>query len=89
MKEMIDLYTPDLVYSDSALPFGDVEDTEQTDEFTCGLEAVSYLYNKSEASWGYNHAVYTQKNRNKKIHHIGTLDIEKSQLSSIAEEPCY
>jgi len=86
-KEMIDLYTPELFYSDSALPFGEVRDTEPTDDYQYGLEAVSYLYNKSIEKWGSNHAVYTQKNRNAAIYKVGTLDIEKSQLPGIAEDP--
>lgn len=87
VKEMIDLFNPDLLYSDSALPFGDVEDTERTGDFDIGLEAVSYLYNKSAGTWGRNRAVYTQKSRVEKIYRVGTLDIEKSQLSGIAKEP--
>lgn len=87
MKELIDLYTPDLLYSDSALPFGEVSDTEQIDEYKYGLEAVSYLYNKSIQRWGGNHAVYTQKNQNDRIYRVGTLDIERSQLPDIAAYP--
>ena len=87
MKEIIDLYTPDLLYSDSALPFGDVDDTDYKDDYKCGLEAVAYLYNKSIAHYGSNHAVYTQKNRVEKIYRVGTLDIEKSQLPGIAQYP--
>jgi len=87
IKEMIDLYTPDLLYSDSALPFGDVDCTERTAEYKIGLEAVSYLYNKSIEHWGSNHAVYTQKNRTADIYRVGTLDIEKSQLPGISPDP--
>ncbi len=80
VKEMVDKFTPDLLYSDSALPFGE-------DDYACGLEAVSYLYNKSIEKYGYNHAVYTQKDRNAKIFKVGVLDIEKSQLPGIQPDP--
>lgn len=88
MKEIIDLYSPDMLYSDSALPFGEVfDETNANDAYRYGLEAVSYLYNKSESMWGENRAVYTQKNRNKVIYQIGVLDIERSQLPEISEDP--
>ena len=81
VKEMIDRFTPDLLYSDSGLPF------EDQDNFAHGLEAVAYLYNKSVEKYGYNNAVYTQKNRDAKVFKVGVLDIEKSQLPGIQEDP--
>ena len=88
MKEIIDLYTPDLLYSDSALPFGEVYDERPADgDFRYGLEAVAYLYNQSERRWGENRAVYTQKNRNREIYRVGILDIERSQLPELSGEP--
>ena len=80
VKEMIDRFTPDLLYSDSALPFGD-------NCYEQGLEAVSYLYNKSIEKYGYCNAVYTQKDRRPEIYQVGVLDIEKSQLPGIQERP--
>jgi len=80
VTEMIDRFTPDLLYSDSELPFG-------ADDFSYGLRAVAHLYNKSVEKFGFNHAVYTQKNRDEKIFRVGTLDIEKSQLPGIQEHP--
>ncbi len=80
VTEMIDRFTPDLLYSDSGLPF-------EGDEYSWGLEAVAHLYNKSIEKYGYNNAVYTQKNRDAKIYRVGTLDIEKSQLPGIQEYP--
>ena len=80
VTEMIDRFTPDLLYSDSELPFG-------ADDFSYGLEAVAHLYNKSIDKFGFNHAVYTQKNRDAKIFKVGTLDIEKSQLPGIQPDP--
>lgn len=87
MKEIIDRYEPDLLYSDSPLPFGR-PDTEATDEdYQVGLEAVSYLYNKSAEKYGKNRAVYNQKDRRPEIYQIGVLDIEKSQLPDIRPQP--
>lgn len=87
IKEIIDLYAPDLLYSDSSLPFGEVFDEAHNDEFRYGLEAVAYLYNKSESLWGKNRAVYTQKNRSREIYRVGVLDIERSQLPEVSEDP--
>ena len=80
MKELVDLYHPDLLYSDSGLPF-------EGSDYQPGLEAVSYLYNDSIARFGENKAVYTQKNRDKEIYSVGVLDIEKSQLPGINDSP--
>jgi alpha-L-fucosidase len=80
MKELIDLYQPDLLYSDSGLPF-------EEEGYQPGLEAVAYLYNTSCAKHGRNQAVYTQKCRREEIYLVGTLDIEKSQLAGIQEKP--
>jgi len=52
-----------------------------------GLQAVSYLYNKSTKKYGENQAVYNQKDRNPDIYSIGVLDIEKSQLPDILPRP--
>ena len=80
VKEMIEKFTPDLLYSDSELPFGG-------DSYGYGLEAVAALYNASIDKYGFNNAVYTQKNRDAKIYKVGVLDIEKSQLPGIAADP--
>jgi len=94
MKELIDLYTPDLLYSDGGLPFGwrsstlfdnNASTTDPTYKY--GLEAVSYLYNKSIDKYGENRAVYTQKDRRPEIYEVGVLDIEKSQLPGINPKP--
>lgn len=81
MKELVDKYHPMLLYSDSGLPF-------EEEGFQPGLEAVSYLYNDSIAvNGGSNQAIYTQKNRDASIYRVGVLDIEKSQLPGIQEQP--
>jgi alpha-L-fucosidase len=94
MKELIDLYTPDLLYSDGGLPFG-VRGQEhpgyhapETDaDYRWGLEAVAYLYNKSAEKYGGNRAIYNQKDRREEIYSIGVLDMEKSQLPGIDPRP--
>ena len=88
IKELIDLYTPDLLYTDGTLPFGDCgKDPAGHMNFSAGLEAVAYLYNSSAAKHGENHAVYTNKDRRPEIYKIGVLDIEKSQLPGIMPDP--
>jgi len=88
MKEVIDLYQPDLLYSDGALPFGDNNASPQgSPEFSHGLNAVAHLYNTSISKHGENRAVYNQKDRRPEIYTVGVLDIEKSQLPGINPEP--
>lgn len=92
MKEVIDLYQPDLLYTDGSLPFGMEwmnRNGEYTDisEYRWGLEMVSYLYNTSIKKHGENQAVYNQKDRNADVYSIGVLDIEKSQLPGILSYP--
>ena len=87
VKEMIDTFEPELLYSDSYLPFGDRGVAEEPEDYRCGLEAVSYLYNKSIEVNGFNNAVYTQKDARKEIYRVGVLDLERSQTNEIAEEP--
>ncbi|MCL2421903.1 MAG: alpha-L-fucosidase [Defluviitaleaceae bacterium] len=88
MKEIIDLYTPDMLYSDGTLPFGIIgSDAPDNDLFNPGLEAVAYLYNASIAKHGENQAIYTNKDRRPEIYNIGIMDIEKSQLPGILDHP--
>jgi len=94
MKEIIDLFEPDLLFTDGPLPFGkggqlwNESVTEQNDEiYKLGLEAVAYLYNTSIRKYGENRAVYTQKDRRPEIYRVGILDIEKSQLTEINPDP--
>jgi alpha-L-fucosidase len=94
MKEVIDLYTPDLIYSDGGLPFAMRTDGHfgyhqaLTDPaYRYGLEAVSCLYNASIKKYGENRAVYTQKDPREEVYTVGLLDIEKSQLPGIAKYP--
>lgn len=91
MKEMIDLFAPDLLYSDGSLPFGGHwhydDGSSDSADYSYGLEVVSYLYNTSINKYGSNRAIYCQKDKNPDICKIGILDVEKSQLSDISDEP--
>ena len=91
MKELIDLFTPDLLYTDGNLPFGNHLDSGyapfETQDFSYGLEAVAYLYNSSIEKYGKNQAIYTCKDRRPEVYKVGILDIEKSQLPGIFDDP--
>jgi alpha-L-fucosidase len=93
IKEIIDKYQPDLLYSDGGLPFtpGYWEKPELSLDdpaYEAGLRAVAHLYNTSAAiHGGVNRAVYNQKDRRKEIYAIGVLDIERSQEPDIKPEP--
>jgi alpha-L-fucosidase len=74
VKDVIDQYQPDLLYSDGGVPFGDY-----------GLNIICHLYNCSARRHdGTNQAVYTQKDRNESVYTVGVLDIERSQLDRIS-----
>ncbi len=93
MKELIDLYQPDLLYTDGSLPFGehwlDGPGRANLDDpaYASGLEVVAHLYNTSIRKHGENRAIYTQKDRRAEIYQVGIQDIEKSQLTGIADRP--
>ena len=88
MREVIELYEPALLYSDGALPFGQIDHSQpEDDDFRWGLEAVASLYNTSIRKYGENRAVYNQKDRRPEIARVGILDIEKSQLPGIHPAP--
>ncbi|MEO7717101.1 MAG: alpha-L-fucosidase [Capsulimonas sp.] len=77
IKDVIDKYQPDLLYSDGGVPFGEI-----------GLGIVAHLYNTSAAvHGGVNRAVYNQKDTDPSVYTIGVLDVERGQLSDIAEHP--
>jgi alpha-L-fucosidase len=74
IKELVDLYQPDLVYSDSPMPFGDV-----------GRSLVAHLYNSSAArNGGATEAVYTCKEDAKGK---WVRDIERGVADAIRPEP--
>ncbi len=76
IKELIDLYHPDLLYSDGGVPFGDY-----------GLMIISHLYNTSARINGVNQAVYNQKDTAPGVYPVGVLDIERSQQPGIFPDP--
>ncbi len=92
VNEMIDLFEPEILYSDGSLPFGthwhgDGIKTRAEADYKQGLEAVARLYNRSIGKHGSNEAVYLQKDRAPEIYKVGVLDVEKSQLAGITEDP--
>jgi alpha-L-fucosidase len=67
IRDLIDKYHPDLLYSDGTVPFGQY-----------GLGIIAHLYNSSAALHdGINRAVYTHKDRNPLVYKVGVLDIER------------
>ncbi len=76
IKDVIDKYHPDLLYSDGGVPFDEV-----------GRRIIAHLYNTSAKLHGQNRAVYNQKDKDPLIHTFGVFDIERSQLTEIAEHP--
>ena len=86
IKEVIDLYQPDLLYTDGHLPLGARGAAAEDAAYQYGLDVIAHLYNTSISKYGENRAVYTQKDRRPEIYRIGVLDIEKSQLPGINQE---
>jgi alpha-L-fucosidase len=76
IKDVIDKYQPDLLYSDGGVPFGDI-----------GLSIVAHLYNSSVKTKGRNLAVYNQKDASPDVYTIGVLDIERGGSQKIEEHP--
>jgi alpha-L-fucosidase len=73
VKELIDTFQPDLLYSDGGVPFGQY-----------GLDAIAHLYNTSaRLHGGINQAVYNQKDKNVDVLSVGVFDIERSQRPDI------
>ena len=76
IRDVIDKYQPDLLYSDGGVPFGEI-----------GRRIVAHLYNTSVAVHGSNRAVYNQKDTDPDTYTIGVLDIERGQRDDIAALP--
>ncbi len=75
ITELIDMYQPDLIYSDSELPFGDV-----------GRTMVSHFYNQDLAkNKGQLNAVYTCKHSVSNGRWV--MDIERGAMDSISTDP--
>ena len=77
IKDLVDTYQPDLLYTDGALPFEDY-----------GFSLVAHLYNQSaKRSGGKVEAVYTSKRLQDTEHGIATLDVERGVVDSIWPRP--
>ena len=68
MIELIDRFQPELLYSDSALPFQREGDTNSN--YQHGLDVISHLYNISIKKHGSNQAIYTQKDRKQDVYSV-------------------
>jgi alpha-L-fucosidase len=77
IKDLIEKYEPDLLYSDGAVPFA-----------RYGLGIIAHLYNTSATrNGGTNQAVYTQKDRSPSVYKVGVLDIERNVQQDIFAYP--
>ncbi|MFI5378736.1 MAG: alpha-L-fucosidase [Tepidisphaerales bacterium] len=82
MRDLLDTYKPDLMYSDGAIPFGEV-----------GRSLFAHYYN-ANMSWhdGKLEAVYNIKNWGKGAGHgdyedVGVEDVERGALQEIKAQP--
>ncbi len=83
IKDLVDHYQPDLLYSDGSLPFGEV-----------GRTLLAHYYNANQASHGGKlEAVYCLKDWRTRPGHgdyvegIGVQDVERGGLAAIKPEP--
>ncbi len=83
IRDLIDTYHPDLMYSDGAVPFGEV-----------GRSLFAHFYNANQAWHGGNlEAVYNLKDMTPRTDHgeyvegIGVQDVERGILGGIKAEP--
>ena len=76
MKDLVDNYEPDLLYSDGQLPFENY-----------GCSAVANLYNISARLHGKNQAVYTCKNEEDCSVGTCVLDFESGLANAIRQDP--
>jgi alpha-L-fucosidase len=83
IQDLVDQYQPDLLYSDGALPFGEV-----------GRSLLAHFYNANQARHGGKvQAVYCLKDWRPRTTHgeyvdgIGVQDVERGGLSGIKPQP--
>lgn len=79
IKDLLDHYEPDLLYTDGGIPFGEI-----------GREVVAHLYNSTISRYGRMEGVYTLKemeNHGDYVPGIGVLDMERGVLPKIEELP--
>lgn len=87
VKEAVDLYQPEILYSDGALPFYRKGATTQDETYLPGLSMAAHLYNKSEALHGQNQSVYLHKDSREEFYKVGLLDFERSADNQIRRDP--
>ena len=76
MRDLVDSYKPDILYSDGPLPFEDY-----------GHSTVANLYNNSVALHGHNQAVYTCKTAADCAVGTCVLDFESGLANQIRQDP--
>ncbi|WP_296611121.1 alpha-L-fucosidase [Sphingomonas sp.] len=78
IRDLVDSYQPDLLYSDGGIPFGEV-----------GRTLVAHLYNSSVARSGELEAVYAHKNlgSGEFLPKAGVQDVERGVLEGINPLP--
>ena len=88
VREMVDLFEPDMLYSDGAVPFYAKGATIHDPTYESGLKMVAHLYNRSAAqNGGANQRIYFQKDSRPEFFRIGLLDIERSLEDDIKPLP--
>jgi alpha-L-fucosidase len=85
VRDLLEQYEPDLLYTDGAVPFGEV-----------GRRLIAHFYNlNAKKHGGYCQAVYTLKhlggefehNHGEYVENIGVLDVERGVPSEILSRP--
>jgi alpha-L-fucosidase len=85
VRDLLERYEPDLLYTDGAVPFGEV-----------GRRLIAHFYNiNTRNHGGFCQAVYTLKhlsgefehNHGEYVENIGVLDVERGVVSEILSRP--
>lgn len=76
IQDLVDQHQPDLLYSDSWMPFGDI-----------GVALVAHLYNRDAAARGRVEAVYTSKGASDCERGTCVYDVERGMVESIWPRP--
>lgn len=87
VKEAVDKYQPQILYSDGALPFYRKGADTSDSTYIPGLSMAAHLYNKSELRNGRNEAVYLHKDAREEFYRVGLLDFERSTDGNIRKYP--
>ena len=87
VKEVVDKYEPEVLYSDGALPFYRNYAGIDDPTYLPGLSIAAHLYNSSEAKYGENRSVYLHKDSREEFYRVGLLDFERSMGNEIRKDP--